>query len=120
MSDQVVARTHQEFLRFLERIDRGTPRRLAVHLILDNYGTHTHPAVEALFAAHTRYHRHFTPTGASWLNLVERFFAEITDKRIRRGTFRGAGELVRSATTSAGATAVLNRSCGLPRLARLH
>ncbi len=86
---------HQEFLRFLERIERGVPRRLAIHLILDNYATHTHPAVEAWFAAHPRYHRHFTPTGASWLNLVERFFAEITDKRIRRGTFRSVGELVR-------------------------
>src|SRR5271165_1514285 len=62
---------HQEFLRFLERIERSAPRRLAIHLILDNYATHTHPAVEAWFAAHPRYHRHFTPTGASWLNLVE-------------------------------------------------
>ena len=87
---------HQEFLRFLERIERSAPRRLAIHLILDNYATHTHPAVEAWFAAHPRYHRHFTPTGASWLNLVERFFAEITDKRIRRGTFRSVGELVRA------------------------
>jgi transposase len=87
---------HQEFLRFLERIERSTPRRLAIHLILDNYATHTHPAVEAWFATHPRYHRHFTPTGASWLNLVERFFAEITDKRIRRGTFRSVGELVRA------------------------
>ena len=87
---------HQEFLRFLEHIERSTPRRLDVHLILDNYGTHTHPAVEAWFAAHPRYHRHFTPTGASWLNLVERFFAEITDQRIRRGTFRSVGELVRA------------------------
>lgn len=87
---------HQEFLRFLKRIERSTPRRLAIHLILDNYATHTHPAVEAWFAAHPRYHLHFTPTGASWLNLVERFFAEITDKRIRRGTFRSVGELVRA------------------------
>ena len=87
---------HQEFLRFLERIERSTPRRLAIHLILDNYATHTHPAVEVWFAAHPRYRRHFTPTGASWLNLVERFFAEITDKRIRRGTFRSVGELVRA------------------------
>jgi transposase len=86
---------HQEFVSFLERIERNTPRRLTVHLILDNYGTHTHPTVEAWFRAHPRYHRHFTPTGASWLNLVERFFAEITDKRIRRGTFRSVAELVR-------------------------
>jgi transposase len=87
---------HQEFLRFLNCIERRTPRKLAIHLILDNYGTHTHPDVEAWFAERPRYHRHFTPTGASWLNLVERFFAEITDKRIRRGTFRSVGELVRA------------------------
>jgi transposase len=87
---------HQEFLRFLKRIERSTPRQLAIHLILDNYGTHTHPEVEAWFAVHPRYHRHFTPTGASWLNLVERFFSEITDKRIRRGTFRSVGELIRA------------------------
>ena len=80
---------HQEFLRFLERIERSAPRRLAIHLILDNYATHTHPAVEAWFAAQPRYHRHFTPTGASWLNLVERFFAEITDKRIGGDSQRG-------------------------------
>ena len=110
----------QEFLRFLERIERRTPRRLAIHLILDNYATHTHPAVEAWFAAHPRYHRHFTPAGASWLNLVERFFAEISDKRIRRGTFRSVGELCDpSSFTSAAATAVPNLSCGLPPRARL-
>ena len=74
----------------------ATPRRLAIHLILDNDATHTHPAVKTWFAAHPRYHRHFTPAGAAWLNLVERFFAEITDKRIRRGTFRSVGELVRA------------------------
>ena len=85
-----------EFLRFLERMERSTPRRLAIHLILDNYGTHTQAAVEAWFAAHPRYHLHFTPTGASWLNLVERFFAEITDERIWLGTFRSVGELVRA------------------------
>src|SRR5437899_1141920 len=96
LGDCMPRHRHQEFLRFLQRIERTTPRRLAVHLILDNYGTHTHPAVDAWFATHPRYHRHFRPTGASWLNLVERFFAEITDKRIRRGTFRSVGELVRA------------------------
>ena len=96
LGDCMPRHRHQEFLRFLQRIERCTPRRLAVHLILDNYGTHTHPAVEAWFAEHPRYHRHFTPTGASWLNLVERFFAEITDKRIRRGTFRSVAELIRA------------------------
>lgn len=86
--------THVEFLAFLGQIDRGTPRRQAIHLILDNYGTHKHPTVKAWQAAHPRFHFHFTPTGASWLNLVERWFAEITRKRIRRGTFRSVPALV--------------------------
>jgi len=85
---------HSEFLTFLERIDRTTPRRREIHLILDNYGTHTHPKVETWFAAHPRYRRHFTPTGTSWLNLVERWFAEITRKRIRRGSFRSVPALI--------------------------
>lgn len=96
LGDCLPRHRHQEFLRFLERIESSTPRRLTIHLILDNYGTHTHPAVDAWFQAHPRYHRHFTPTGASWLNLVERFFAEITEKRIRRGTFRSVSELTRA------------------------
>ncbi len=87
---------HTEFLAFLEQVDRATPRRREIHLILDNYGTHTHPKVEAWFAAHPRYHRHFTPTGASWLNLVERWFAELTSKRVRRGTFRSVPALIRA------------------------
>jgi transposase len=87
---------HTEFLAFLERIDRETPKRLTIHLILDNYGTHKHPAVQAWFVAHPRYHLHFTPTSASWLNLVERWFAEITRQRIRRGTFRSVPDLIRA------------------------
>lgn len=87
---------HIEFLLFLERIERATPRRRDIHMILDNYGTHTHPKVQAWFAAHPRYHLHFTPTGASWLNLVERWFAEITRKRIRRGTFQSVTQLNRA------------------------
>ena len=84
---------HTEFLRFLERIQRSTSRRKQIHLILDNYGTHKHPKVKEWLAAHPRYHLHFTPTGSSWLNMVERFFAEITRKRIRRGTFHSVPEL---------------------------
>jgi len=84
---------HTEFLSFLERVERAAPRRRAIHLILDNYGTHKHPKVRAWFATHPRYHLHFTPTGASWLNLVDRWFAEITRKRLRRGAFRSVGEL---------------------------
>lgn len=87
---------HQEFLRFLRRIDRTVPKELDVHIVLDNYGTHTHEAVRRWLEARPRYHLHFTPTSASWLNLVERFFAEITDKRIRRGTFRSVAELERA------------------------
>ncbi len=85
---------HGEFLKFLERIERSTPRRREIHLILDNYGTHTHPKVKQWFADHPRYHLHFTPTSASWLNLVERWFAEITRKRIRRGTFTSVPALI--------------------------
>ena len=84
---------HQEFLRFLKKIDQATPRRRAVHLILDNYGTHKHPTVKQWFLDHPRFHLHFTPTSASWLNQVERWFAEITRKRIRRGTFRSVAAL---------------------------
>ena len=87
---------HQEFLRFLKKVDAATDRGLAVHLVLDNYGTHKHPEVKKWFAAHPRYHLHFTPTSASWLNQVERWFAEITRKRIRRGTFRSVRDLERA------------------------
>jgi transposase len=83
-----------EFLKFLRKIDRETPRELAIHMVLDNYGTHNHPNVKAWLSKHPRYHLHFTPTSASWLNLVERWFGEITRKRIRRGVFRSVPELV--------------------------
>jgi transposase len=90
---------HQEFLRFLNKLDRTVPADRDVHLILDNYGTHTHAKVKNWLAVRPHYHLHFTPTSSSWLNLVERFFAEITERRIRRGTFRSVPELV-SAITS--------------------
>src|SRR5947208_6677621 len=86
--------THAEFLAFLDKIDRHTSRRRDIHLILDNYSTHKHPTVKAWMIEHPRFHFHFTPTGSSWLNLVERFFAEITRKRIRRGTFRSVPALI--------------------------
>jgi transposase len=85
---------HQEFLKFLRIINRQTSKELDLHLIVDNYGTHTHPDVIAWLAKHPRFHMHFTPTSASWLNLVERWFREITDKRIRRGTFKSVDALV--------------------------
>jgi transposase len=83
----------KEFIRFLRRIDRCVKKYLDVHLVLDNYGTHKTPEVKAWLAKHPRFKLHFTPTSASWLNLVERFFAEITTKRIRRGTFTSVAEL---------------------------
>jgi putative transposase len=85
---------HQEFLAFLRRIEAAVPADLDVHLIVDNYSTHKHAKVKAWFAKRPRWHIHFIPTYSSWLNLVERFFALITDKAIRRGSFRSVQELV--------------------------
>jgi len=84
---------HQEWLKFLRAIDRATPKALDLHLIADNYATHKHPTVKAWLAKHPRFHMHFTPTSASWLNQVERFFGLITEQRIRRGVFKSVGEL---------------------------
>lgn len=85
-----------EFLQFLRTIERQVPARLNVHLVLDNYGTHKTPSVKAWLARHPRFHVHFTPTSASWLNQVERWFAELTQKYIRRGTHRSTIELERA------------------------
>lgn len=85
---------HEEFLKFLRKIDREVPRTLDLHLILDNYGTHKHPNVKRWLKKHRRFHLHFTPTSSSWLNLIERWFGEITRKRIRRGVFRSVPELI--------------------------
>lgn len=84
---------HQEWLRFLRLIDRNTPKRLDLHLIADNYASHKHPRVKAWLAKHPRFHIHFTPTSASWLNQVERFFGLITEDRIRRGAFTSVADL---------------------------
>jgi transposase len=83
-----------EFLKFLRQIDREVPTGLDLHMILDNYGTHTHPNVKRWLAKRPRFALHFTPTSSSWLNLVERWFGELTRKRIRRGVFRSVPELV--------------------------
>ena len=85
---------HDEFLVFLRRIQREVPRGLQVHVILDNYATHSHPDVEAWLAKHPRFHLHFTPTSSSWLNLVERWFRDLTDKRLRRGSFNSVADLI--------------------------
>jgi transposase len=87
--------THVEWLRFLKQIDRQTPRGLDLHLIADNYATHKHPKVQAWLARHPRFNMHFTPTSSSWLNLVERFFADLTGDVIRAGSFASVNELVR-------------------------
>lgn len=87
---------HQEFIKFLNCIDRETPSDLDLHLIMDNYGTHKHPKVQSWMKYHRRFHFHFTPTSSSWLNLIERWFREITTKRIRRGSFSSVDELVKA------------------------
>jgi transposase len=89
---------HQEFIRFLAKIEAETPSELALHLIVDNYGTHKHPRVKAWLRRHPRVHLHFIPTSSSWLNLVERWFRDLTDKRIRRGSFQHVRELIAAIT----------------------
>ena len=82
-----------EFKKFLQKIDSEVPTDLDVHLILDNYSTHKTPAIKRWLAAHPRFHMHFTPTGASWINLVERWFGELTARKLRRGVHRSVAEL---------------------------
>ena len=85
---------HVEFLKFLRTIDREVPNRLRIHLILDNYATHNHPNVKAWLNKHPRFELHFTPTSSSWLNMVEIFFSQLTDKAIRRGIFHSVPALI--------------------------
>ena len=85
---------HQEFLGFLRTIDKAVPADLEIHIVLDNYATHKHPKVKAWLAARPRWHLHFVPTYSSWLNLVERFFAHLSDKAIRRGSFGSVRDLI--------------------------
>jgi transposase len=97
-SGKVIGSLHQrhraiEFKKFLKQIDEQVPAELDVHLILDNYATHKTPAVKRWLVAHPRFVLHFTPTGSSWLNLVERWFAELTERKLRRGTHRSVPEL---------------------------
>ena len=87
---------HQEWLRFLRIIDKLTPKDRQVHLIVDNYATHKHPTVKRWIERRKRFHVHFTPTSCSWLNMVERFFRDLTEKRLRRGVFRNVEELLES------------------------
>lgn len=85
--------TNEEFRQFLQRLDTDMPPELALHVIVDNYSAHKHPNVQVWLADHPRFHLHFTPTGSSWVNMVERFFARLTTQRIRRGSFRSVPEL---------------------------
>lgn len=85
---------HQEWLRFLRLVNDATPEHKQLHLIVDNYATHKHPKVQRWLKRHPRFHLHFTPTSASWLNMVERFFRDLTANRLRRGIFRDVMELV--------------------------
>jgi len=95
---QVIGQVHRrhravEFRKFLDRIDAAVPDELNVHVILDNYGTHKTPLIHRWLAKRSRYHLHFTPTGTSWINLVERWFAALTEKQIKRGAHRSTREL---------------------------
>ena len=85
---------HDEWLKFLKKIDRETPKDKTLHLIADNYATHKHPHVQEWLEQHPRFNMHFTPTSASWLNMVERFFRDISENRLRRGVFTSVSELV--------------------------
>lgn len=89
---------HQEYLKFLKKIDRETPGDLDLHLIVDNYATHKHESVKKWLSKHPRFHIHFTPTSSSWLNLVERWFRELTDKCLRRASFTSVEQLVDAIT----------------------
>ena len=85
---------HQEFLKFLKRLDTEFPTKIKLHLVMDNYGTHKHPKVRSWLQRHPRFVSHFIPTSSSWLNLIERWFGELTGKRIRRGVFVSVADLV--------------------------
>ena len=89
---------HQEFLKFLRRLDEEFPGDIPLHLVMDNYGTHKHPRTVAWLKRHPRFISHFVPTSSSWLNLIERWFAELTSKRVRRGSFFSVDDLQRAIT----------------------
>src|SRR6185437_4052805 len=104
---------HQEFLGFLRHIEANVPDHLHVHLVVDNYGTHRHARVKAWLARRPRFHLHYTPTYASWLNQVERWFGLITQRAIRRGSFDSVPDLKRKINTSSSTTTnTRDRLCG--------
>ena len=85
---------HQEWIKFLKIIDERTPSELDLHLIADNYSTHKHPAVQRWLKRHRRFHVHYVPTSSSWLNIVEHFFRQISERRLKRGVFRTIDDLI--------------------------
>jgi len=89
---------HQEWIKFLALIDKETPKDLDLHVIADNYAAHKHPKVKAWLKRHPRFHMHFIPTSSSWLNLIERWFRDLTDKQIRRGVFKNVAQLINTIT----------------------
>jgi transposase len=98
IADCMARHRHQEFLKFLRTIDRQTDSDLDVHLIIDNYCTHKHENVARWLSRHKRFHLHFIPTSSSWLNVIERWFRELTDKRIRRASFKNVPHLIEAIT----------------------
>lgn len=90
---------HQEWIKFLKLVDEQTPADNQLHLIVDNYATHKHLAVLSWFRRHPRFHIHFTPASASWLNMVERFFRDLTARRLKRGVFTSVGKFVEAITS---------------------
>lgn len=87
---------HQEFIRFLKRVDSDTSKDFDLHLIVDNYGTHKHKRVKSWLKRHSRFHLHFTPTSSSWLNMVERWFRDLSTRQIRRGSFQSVPSLIQT------------------------
>jgi transposase len=98
LHDCMARHRHQEFLHFMKRLEREVDPALEIHVILDNYATHKHPKVRAWLKRHPRVHFHFLPTSASWLNLVERFFAELTTRQLKRLAVTSVGQLIAAIT----------------------
>lgn len=94
ITDCMPKHRHQEWLKFLRLIDKSTPKDKQLHLIIDNYSPHKHAAVQSWLDEHPRFHIHFTPTSASWLNMVERFFRDLTHNQLRRGCFTSVPDLI--------------------------
>ena len=111
---------HQEFIRFLNAVEREVPAGKTVHAILDNYATHKHPKVIEWLGRHPRWSFHFTPTSASWLNAVEGFFAILTKRRLKRGVFKGASSISRPPSTASSSiiTSSQSPSSGPPILTK--